>query len=135
MIMLQALEWRVSGADKVDYVEAFLDVVCPKTCSKVYHSQSRNDDDDTSESSGGSAGSGNEETPTLRGLKDLANLQIQLSDFEPSFSALESSTVAFALVINAFEMKKHVMSRSDRCVFLEGRILLLASALSSCSLR
>jgi len=111
MIMLAALEWRVCTADKADYVDVFLDVMFPTKKYKMlgldgkYISDGDCVDDDHL---------------LLSGLKDLANLQIQLSDFESSFSTLKPSMVAFAAVINAVEMKKdEILSKVDQHMFLE----------------
>ena len=60
-------------------------------------------------------------TPTLRGIKDLANLQIQLSDFKPSLSALKPSSTPFTAVINTSKMKKDRMPNVERHAFF-GRV-------------
>ena len=123
LIMLQALEWRVCVADKVDYVEAYLNVLLPDCGSGSSNKRRRSRDNPTGTQEGEDDCSSSP-TPTssshptnnnvvdqdkndaLSTLQDLANLQIQLSDFDPSYSTQRPSLVAFASVINAFEMKK-----------------------------
>ncbi|KAL9187180.1 hypothetical protein ACHAXT_010900 [Thalassiosira profunda] len=100
VVMLAALEWKACTADKVDYIDAFLDVLLPRSTS--------------------SCSSEDETDAVAKGLQDLANLQIQLSDFDSSFATKKRSTVAFAAVINAFEMKKDCMSEADQHLFLKG---------------
>lgn len=102
IIMLQALEWRVCVADKVDYVEAYLNVLLPD-CGIVSSNKRRRSRDDPT---GTQDVVDQDKNDALSTLQDLANLQIQLSDFDPSYSTQRPSLVAFASVINAFEMKK-----------------------------
>jgi len=115
MIILAALEWKVCKADKVDYVDAFLNVMFPKDgcCDNSIDcsiNSSNNDD----------AKNNNNEPPILTGMRDLAKLQIQLSDFESSFSRERPSLVAFAAVLNAFDMKKDEgMTNIQQHLFLE----------------
>lgn len=85
--------------------------------------------DDCSDSDGSSSSSGRgssdqqddqDKHPLFAGLRDLASLQIQLSDFDSSFSTQRPSLVAFASVINAYEMRKDGMDDSDRSALLSG---------------
>ena len=114
IIILQALEWRVCVADKVDYVDAYLDVLLPAAKSRLR----------SSSSSSGSSSQDDEDHhhdhTVLSSFKDLANLQIQLSDFDTSFSTQRPSIVALAAVINSFEMKKDkLLSTEEQHTFLE----------------
>jgi len=93
-IMLQALEWKVCSAYKVDYVNAYLDVVLSKGDMNTTHH-------------------------LLSSFKDLANVQIQLSDYDSSYSFLKPSLVAFAAVNNAFEMQRDGMSTIDQHIVRE----------------
>ncbi|KAL3807817.1 hypothetical protein ACHAXA_009046 [Cyclostephanos tholiformis] len=104
LIMLQALDWRVCRADKVDYVNAYLNVMLPENhqVDDPYHHM------------------------LLLSLKDVANLQIKMSDYDSSFSKQKPSLVAFASVINAFELRKDDMSIIDRHRFLESAHALMA---------
>ena len=112
-IMLAALEWRACAADKADYVDALLDVCFPNgvdnnarislTCEEARRVEDSMSDYERA----------------ARGLRELAGLQIQLSDFESAFSTQRRSLVAFAAVINAFEMRKDGISNVDQRVFLE----------------
>jgi hypothetical protein len=112
IIILQALEWRVCVADKVDYVDAYLDVLLPAAKSRLrssISSSSSHDDEDH-----------HHDHTVLSSFKDLANLQIQLSDFDKSFSTQRPSIVALAAVINSFEMKKDkLLSTEEQHTFLE----------------
>ena len=108
IVMLQALEWKVCVADKIDYVESYLDVMLP---SMKRPSCLLEDDHDGSSSSSSTDN-------VLSSMKELATLQIQLSDFDPSFSTQRPSLVAFAAVINAFELKKDRLSQVDQQTFL-----------------
>ena len=110
IVMLQALEWRVCVADKIDYVESYLDVMLPSM--KRLSSCLVEDDQDSGSSSSTDADN------VLSSMKELATLQIQLSDFDPSFSTQRPSLVAFAAVINAFELKKDKLSNVDQSTFL-----------------
>jgi hypothetical protein len=99
LVMLHALEWRVCRADKVDFANAYLDVMLP--------------------------GGGREDDPRRRallsGVWDLAAAQIKMSDYDPSFSGQRPSLVAFASVINALETRRGDFSDDDL-----GRVLLTA---------
>ena len=120
MIMLAALEWKVCTADKADYVDAFLNVMFPNKINHQINSSSCCWEEDKAVGCSRTTGSSNSNDDLLlSGLKDLANLQIQLSDFESSFSTQSQSLVAFAAVINAFEMKKDKISNLDQHMFLE----------------
>jgi len=110
IVMLQALEWKVCVADKIDYVTSYLDVMLPSM--KRSSSCLVEEQDDTSSSSSTSTDN------VLSSMKELATLQIQLSDFDPSFSTQRPSLVAFAAVINAFELKKDKLSQVDQSTFL-----------------
>ncbi len=75
--MLAALQWKVSEASKVDYVDIIMNYIIPRmeNCSYVMRS-----------------------SELLEKIKELALLQIQLSDFEESFSSrsiVESTAVGF----------------------------------------
>ena len=112
-IMLHALEWKVCSADKVDFVNAYLDVVLPKdgkktpTCAeRRSYGQSSND-------------SNHHQCVLLSSFKDLANIQIQLSDYDSSFSPLRPSLVAIAAVNNALEIKKNDISTEDQHIIHE----------------
>ena len=120
MIMLSALEWKVCTADKVDFVDAYLDVCLP-SMKNVGKSSSSKKSEVAGEAGSSSCSDDNycNDDPILISLRDLANLQIQLSDFESSFSTKKKSLVAFAAVINAYEMKKDALSRVDQHIFLE----------------
>ena len=109
IVMLQALEWKVCVADKIDYVESYLDVMLPnvKRPSCLV-------EDDPQDVGSSSSSTDN----VLSSMKELATLQIQLSDFDPSFSTQRPSLVAFAAVINAFELKKDKLSQVDQSTFL-----------------
>eukprot|EP00986_Skeletonema_menzelii_P000788 scaffold227_cov71-Skeletonema_menzelii.AAC.8 len=98
IVMLAALEWKVSEASKVDYVEIIMEYIIPhmENCSYVMSS-------------------GN----LLEKIKELALLQIQLSDFEATFASRRQSIVAFAAVCNAFETKKAGMSQSNKEAFYD----------------
>jgi len=95
-VILQALEWRVCCATKIDYVNAYLDVMLPT---------SDDDDDD----------------PYIHVLqssvRELANTQIKFSDSESSFARQRPSLVALACIINAFEMQEEEASPSQRRTF------------------
>jgi len=93
-IMLHALEWKVCSAYKVDYINAYLDVVLSKGDINTTHH-------------------------LLSSFKDLANIQIQLSDYDSSYSFLKPSLVAFAAVNNAFEMQRDGMSTIDQHIVRE----------------
>ena len=97
LVILHALEWRVCCADKVDYVNAYLDVMLPdkQHVGDPYHHM------------------------LLTSIKDLADMQIKMSDYESSFSKQKPSLVAFASVINAFEMRKDDFSNDDLHYFLQ----------------
>jgi hypothetical protein len=97
LVILHALEWRVCCADKVDYVNAYLDVMLPdkQHVGDPYHHM------------------------LLTSIKDLADIQIKMSDYESSFSKQKPSLVAFASVINAFEMRKDDFSNDDLRYFLQ----------------
>ena len=110
VIMLAALEWKVCMPDKVDYVDAFLDVLFPQSSKRRSSVYSCEEEESASSSNG---------NVLLSSLKDLAKLQIQLSDFDSSFSTQRQSMVALAAVINAFEMKKDKLSEVDQHIFLE----------------
>jgi len=111
IVMLQALEWKVCVADKIDYVESYLDVLLPSMKQRLSSCLLVEDQDDTSSSSTNTDN-------VLSSLKELATLQIQLSDFDPSYSTQRPSLVAFAAVINAFELKKDKLSNVDQSTFL-----------------
>ena len=111
IIILQALEWRVCVADKVDYVDAYLDVLLPAAKSRLRSSSSSSSQEDEDH---------HHDHTVLSSFKDLANLQIQLSDFDTSFSTQRPSIVALAAVINSFEMKKDkLLSTEEQHTFLE----------------
>ena len=109
IVMLQALEWKVCVADKIDYVTSFLDVMLPsmKRPSRLLEDQQ-----------GDGSSSSTSTDNVLSSMKELATLQIQLSDFDPSYSTQRPSLVAFAAVINAFELKKDKLSNVDQSTFL-----------------
>ena len=114
LVMLHALDWRVCRADKVDYVNAYLDVLMPPPSSSLsYPSAAMNDPS-------------HQRCELLSSIKDLANLQIRLSDYDSTYTQLRPSLVAFASVINAFEMRKEDMSCVDRRRFLESAHGLMA---------
>jgi len=98
IVMLAALQWKVSEASKVDYVDIIMNYIIPRmeNCSYVMRS-----------------------SELLEKIKELALLQIQLSDFEESFSSRRQSIVAFAAVCNAFETKKAGMSQSNKEAFYD----------------
>ncbi len=98
IVMLAALEWKVSEASKVDYVDIIMNYITPRmeNCSYVMSSGK-----------------------FLENVKELALLQIQLSDFEATFASKRQSIVAFAAVCNAFETKKAGMSQSNKEAFYE----------------
>jgi hypothetical protein len=99
LVMLRALDWRACRADKVDYVNAYLDVMMPMT-------EDPHVDDPRHR--------------TLQSrIKDLANLQIRMSDYDSTYSKQRPSLVAFASVINAFDIMRGDMSDNDRRRFLE----------------
>ncbi|KAL3786044.1 hypothetical protein ACHAW5_007942 [Stephanodiscus triporus] len=103
LVILHALEWRVCCAEKFDFVEAYLDVMLPeKHVGDPYHHT------------------------LLSSIKDLSNLQVKMSDFESSFSKQRPSLVAFASVINAFDMRKDEMSNFDQHYFLQSARGLMA---------
>ncbi len=115
-IMLHALEWKVCSADKVDFVNAYLDVVVPKDGKKTLtyagsrsYGQIINDSND----------SDHHHCFLRSSFKGLANIQIQLSDYDSSFSPLRPSLVAIAAVNNAFELKKYDISTEDQHIILE----------------
>lgn len=85
-VILQALEWRVCCATKIDYVNAYLDVMLPLSSDDGDHD------------------------PYIHVLqssvRELANTQIKLSDSESSFALQRPSLVALACIINAFEMQE-----------------------------
>jgi len=112
IVMLQALEWKVCVADKIDYVESYLDVMLPGM--KRLSRSCLVEDDQQYDTSSSSTSTDN----VLSSMKELATLQIQLSDFDPSFSTQRPSLVAFAAVINAFELKKDKLSQVDQSTFL-----------------
>jgi len=88
----------VSEASKVDYVDIIMNYITPRmeNCSYVMSSGK-----------------------FLENVKELALLQIQLSDFEATFASKRQSIVAFAAVCNAFETKKAGMSQSNKEAFYE----------------
>lgn len=96
-IMLHALEWKVCSADKVDFVNAYLDVVWPKKCER-----SNNNSDPHQQYH-----------YLLSSFKDLSMMQIQVSDYDSSFASMKPSCVALAAVNNALEFKKEDMSPED----------------------
>ena len=96
VVMLAALEWKVSEASKVDYVDIIMDYIIPRMESSSYVMSSGN---------------------LLEKIKELALLQIQLSDFESTFASRRQSIVAFAAVCCAFETKKAGMSQSNKDAF------------------
>ena len=98
IIMLAALEWKVCEASKVDYVDIIMDYIVPRM-----------------ENSGHATSS----SQILENIRELALLQIQLSDFEATFASRKQSIVAFAAICNAFETKKSAMSQSDRHAFYD----------------
>ena len=128
--MLAALGLRVCVADKVDYVEAYLGVLFPDRAAYGVDADGSCAWDDGSCSSSGHTdhshdgvrghNDGDSGDPLTAGLKELAILQIQLSDFEQSFSMQKPSMIAFAALINAFELRKGTISSVDQHSFLEG---------------
>ena len=104
LVILHVLEWRVCCADKVDYVNAYLDVMLP---------EKQHVDDPNHHM-------------LLTSIKDLANMQIKMSDYESSFSKQKPSLVAFASVINAFEIRKDDFSNDDLHYFLQSAHGLMA---------
>ena len=91
IVMLKGLEWRVTSATKLDYVELMLDCTLPRLTAA-------SDD-------------------TLNGIRDLTSLQIQLSDFYAVYSNSMQSMVALAAAMNAYEVKKDQLTECDREVF------------------
>jgi len=108
-VMLAALGWRVSGADKVDFVEALVGLLLPSGDGGEIVRDGSSDDvmmvdgDDPASS-----------------VADLSHLQIQLSDFDATFSSQRPSLVALAAVMNAFELKRDALSDLQARGFLEG---------------
>ena len=98
IVMLTALQWKVSEASKVDYVDVIMKYIVP-CMENVNHLISSGE--------------------LLEKIKELAMLQIQLSDFEVTFASRRQSIVAFAAVCNAFETKKAGMSHSSKDAFYE----------------
>ena len=98
IIMLAALEWKVCEATKVDYVDIIMDYIVPRMENSSYVMSSGK---------------------FLENIKELALLQIQLSDFEATFASRKQSIVAFAAVCNAFETKKAAMSQSYKEAFYD----------------
>ena len=98
-VILQALEWRVCCPTKIDYVNAYLDVMLPTPL-----------DDDT------------DHDPYIHVLqssvRELVNTQIKHSDSESSFARQRPSLVALACIINAFEMQEDdIASPSQQMTF------------------
>jgi hypothetical protein len=98
IVMLAALEWKVCEASKTDYVDVIMDYIVPRMENNSYVMSSGR---------------------CLENIKELALLQIQLSDFEARFASRKQSMVAFAAVCNAFETKKAVMSQSNKEEFYD----------------
>lgn len=91
IVMLKSLEWKVTGATKLDYSELMLDCILPKLTDA--------------------------DAETLDGIRDLTSLQIQLSDFYAVYSNSMQSMVALAAAMNAYEVKKTKLMECDREVF------------------
>ncbi|KAL7550187.1 hypothetical protein ACHAWF_013427 [Thalassiosira exigua] len=126
-VMLAALEWKACQADRADFIEAVADVLVPEGGSdgrdglrgrgspRSHQGRPRRhgrrwDEEEDSD-------------PLRSSLKELAHLQIQRSDFDSSFAIKRPSTVAFAAVVNAFEMRgvdRRLVDEEDRRLFLEG---------------
>lgn len=96
IVMLAALQWKVSEATKVDYVDTIMDYITPRMENHSYVMSSGE---------------------FLENVKELALLQIQLSDFEATFVSKRQSIVAFAAVCNAFDTKKTGLSQSNKEAF------------------
>ncbi len=96
IVMLAALQWKVSEASKVDYVDIIMNYITPRMENHSYVMSS---------------------DEFLENVKELALLQIQLSDFEAAFVSKRQSIVAFAAVCNAFETKKTGLSQSNKEAF------------------
>ena len=91
--VLSALEWKVASPTKMDFAVQIIDAVFPDSVG--------------------------DDSPSIIGnLRDLATLQIQVSDFDYSFSIHKQSVVAFAAVLNAYDMKKWKMAKADQATFL-----------------
>lgn len=97
-MMLAALEWKVCEATKVDYVDNIMNYIVPRMENSSSYAMSNS-------------------SKLLDNIKELALLQIQLSDFEATFASRKQSVVAFAAICNAFENKKTAMSQPDRNTF------------------
>jgi hypothetical protein len=98
IVMLAALEWKVCEASKADFVDIIMDYIVPRMENNSYVMSNGK---------------------CLENIKELALLQIQLSDFETTFASRKQSIVAFAAVCNAFETKKAGMSQSNKEEFYD----------------
>ena len=118
-VLLAALEWRVCRADKADYADALLRVAFPHLEGGEGDGEEDGEEAAAPHTDAEAEGGDRSDRSLLTKIRELANLQIQLSDFEHSFSQQRQSTVAFAAVLNAFEMKKDDIPLLHQHTFLD----------------